>query len=323
MEMEATFRRLWQSTVILLACLSGVHAQGNQCRVVANTSFPGDGEIVRLARQQGLPAESNMALFRAPLAVNTDGAPNSYHPRDPLGENLAINRFDNGISIRKQGSTKKLPLNERLTVFARWRDSGFNVPTGYRINWKNVIAPDAAGKPCVFKTGANTGYFGSLTALKNGLTGQAVGECEASNQLDQRFIPAIVLRGAEANPLWSHGARVGDLVVAINPATGVTVAAVIGDSGDGNRIGEGSVALNMALLGQSKQPSNYADASSRLDTGNRQMIVAVLPRSRTFQPVRPFTVDNIRSRVEAWAVARGYASTAGLSQAVRLCADGL
>jgi hypothetical protein len=48
------------------------------------------------------------------------------------------------------------------------------------------------GKPCVFEKD-NRGYFGSLTALKNGLPEADSGECQVKNQLDLRFVPAIVL----------------------------------------------------------------------------------------------------------------------------------
>lgn len=311
------------ATIVAIFCAAAPTAHAQQCSWESAAAFPGDGELVRLARPPALGPNANIALFRAPLAVNTDGAPNSYHPMDPLGETRAINRFDNGISIRRVGSAQKLPINERLKVFTDWRDSGYKAQADYRIRWENVIAAGPDGKPCVFKSGPDAGYFGSLTALKNGLDGKAAGECSAANQLDQRVIPAIVLRGGPSNPLWTYGARPGDLVLALNPASGATVAAVIGDTGGGERIGEGSVALNMALLGQTDQPRYYRDAVSRLDTGNRQMIVAVLPRSRTFQPQTPFSANNITARVEAWAASRGYGSIPALAQAVRQCAEGL
>jgi hypothetical protein len=290
-----------------------------QCRVVEDKPFTAGRETVRLARAEGLSPSANFALFVAPLAVNTDGAPNSYHPQDFLGTSLAINRIDHGIAIRKTaGGTT---TSEKIAAFEQWRDSGWRVPAGYRINWTNVIAADPSGNPCVFGSGPHRGYFGSLTALQNGLSGPAAGECQAANQLDQRFIPAIVLRGA-ANPLKGFGARTGDLVVAINPATGKVVPAVIGDTGDGNRIGEGSVALNMALLGRTQQPATYPDAL-KLDTGRADMVVAVLPGTVGFQRVRPYTAANIADRVEAWASAHGYGSTADLARAAQACGGGL
>ncbi len=289
-----------------------------QCTVVTDRSFVAGNETVRLARGTGLPASANFAMFVAPLAVNTDGAPTSYHPDDFLGTSLAINRIDNGVAIRKSG---RLSVDQKIAAFKAWREAGWVVPAGYTITWKNVIAADAAGKPCVFSSGPYAGYFGSLTALQNGLSGTAAGECQVDNQLDQRFIPAIVLRG-DANPLKGFGAKAGDLVLAMNPSTGKAVPAIIGDTGDGNRIGEGSVALNMALLGRTQQPKTYADAL-KLDTGNADMVVAVLPRTITFERVRPYTAANIAARVDAWAKAEGYGSTTGLAAAAKACAAGL
>lgn len=312
-----------RSAVIGLSCVtlfttSGVAAA---CNVKQEKVFPGDKEHVRLASGNGGSQAGLFAVFRAPMAVNTDGAPNSYHPYDLLGERKAINRFDNAISIKSTiDAGAVLPLSERMTVFKQWRDNDWLVPNGYRISWKNVIAEDA-GKPCVFKSGSSNGYFGSLTALKNNLHGAPAGECDYKNQLDQRFIPAIVIRGA-GNPLRAYGAKTGDLVVAINPKTKGAVAAIVGDTGDGNRIGEGSVALNMALLGRGTQPMTYADAKS-LDTGSNAMVVAVVPGSKAFKLERPYTKENIDKRMEAWSSANGYQNTKTLVAAVLACAEGL
>lgn len=288
------------------------------CTKVRDQSFA--KETVRLARAEGLAATANFAVFKAPLAVNTDGAPTSYHPDDYTGAARAINHLDNGITIRAKSGTK-LTLDQRRAVFDQWRRSPqWTVPQGYSITWGNVIAKDPNGHPCIFKQ-ENAGYFGSLTALGNGLPVAESGECMVRNQLDQRVIPAIVLRGKD-NPLHGYGAKKGDLVLATNPASGVMVAAVIGDTGDGNRIGEGSVALNMALLGLTTQPASYAQAV-RLDTGTREMIVAVLPASAGYQRERPYTAANIAGRVAQWSKERGYGGVNELAAAVSACAVGL
>ena len=277
------------------------------------------GEKLLLARREGLPKAARLGLFRAPLAVNTDGAPTSYHPDDYAGDRLALNHLDNAIVIQADNGAK-LTLAQRIAVFDRWYRSGnWQVPKGYKIRWQNVIAADA-GQPCIFKQ-EHAGYFGSLTALRNGLGGAAAGECGVHDQLDQRFVPSLVLRGS-ANPLRGWGAAVGDLVLVTNPATGVNVAAVVGDSGDGKRIGEGSVALNRALLTSAPMPANYRQARA-LDTGTQDMVVAVLPGSRQFERNRPYTQTNLDQRVQAWAVARGYGSVQALAETALQCSAGL
>jgi len=293
-----------------------------QCRIEREGVFAGDGEHVRLARPSASPGAAPFAVFQAALAVNTDGAPTSYHPDDFLGERLAINRIDNGIVIRRRDNVR-MSTAERQQAFDAWRRAGFVLPanSNLAISWQNVIAATPEGKPCVFQSGQHAGYFGSLTAERNGLSGAAAGECQVNDQLDLRVIPAIVLRGGTANPLSGMGAAKGDLVLAINPA-GATVAAIIGDTGDGKRIGEGSVALNMRLLGRAQQPVTFSEAM-RLDTGTLQMMVAVLPRTRSFERLRPYSADNIENRVRSWAERNGYGSLGALVAAVRACAAGL
>jgi hypothetical protein len=290
------------------------------CRIERERAFSGDGELVRLARSAHTTVAGNFALYRAPLAVNTDGAGNSYHPYDFLGLERAINRIDNGIAIRSTDG-KRLSTQDKIGIFNKWRDGGWVVPQGYRITWQNVIAARPDGKPCVFERDPRKGYLGSLTALKNGVAADKAGECSVNDQLDQRYVPAIVLRG-ENNPLSSFGAKVGDLVLALNPKTGASASAIVGDTGGGERIGEGSVALNMALLSASQQPTTYKEAL-KLDTGSQDMIVAVLPGSKGFQRVRPYSSENISQRVADWSTKNGYGGIEGLKVAVTSCAKGL
>lgn len=294
------------------------------CQVQDEKIFPGDGEHVRLARKTGLGQQASLALYRARLAVNTDGAPTSYHPNDFNGERLAINKIVHGITIaRVDGGS--ITDAQKKDVFNRWRSSPtWQVPQGYRISWQSVIAPNSAGRPCIFSSGERRGYFGSLTATKNGLPASQWGECQVNNQLDLRHVPAIVLRGPSVNPLTKFGVRKGDLVFAINPSTSppIFAAAIIGDTGNAKRIGEGSVALNMKLLGISVQPRTYREAV-RLDTGNRQMIVAILPGTEGYRQTRPYSKVNITERVRAWAQEKGYGSLADLAAASISCANGL
>lgn len=294
------------------------------CAIQDDKVFAGDQEHVRLARRSDLAAAANLAVFRARMAVNTDGAPTSYHPEDFEGARLAINKIVHGITITRAGGGT-LTNAQKKNVFDAWRNSpGWAVPPGYSISWQSVIAKDAAGRPCIFRSGEHRGYFGSLTATKQGLPASQWGECQVRNQLDLRHVPAIVLRGPSVSPLSTFGARKGDLVLAINPATtpATIVPAIIGDTGNPKRIGEGSVALNMRLLGITAQPRTYSEAV-RLDTGNRQMIVAVLPRTENYRPARPYTDANIAERVKAWAQDRGYGSLADLAAAAAACAEGL
>src|SRR5688572_28547865 len=98
---------MWTSVAVTVAALSltaldhPAFAAGPECTIVDEGTFAAGAEDVRLARKAGLAAAANFAVFKAPLAVNTDGAPNSYHSDDFKGQSLAINRIDHGIAIRK------------------------------------------------------------------------------------------------------------------------------------------------------------------------------------------------------------------------------
>ncbi|MFB9125738.1 hypothetical protein E2553_36015 [Paraburkholderia dipogonis] len=304
-------------SAIGMIVLPGVtlYATENQpaCLIVKSGSMHAD--TVKLVRDRASDSTAAVGLYKAALAVNTDGAPTSYHPDDFRGERLALNRIDNGVSIRTVLG-KKPSVAKQIEVFDQWRKGGWVTPTGYRITWKNVIAADPSGRPCIFEH-ENAGYFGSLSALKNGLSANQSGECLVKNQIDERLIPGIVLRG-DNNPLTSWGAATGDLVLAINPETDVTVAGVVVDTGDGNRIGEGSVAMNMKLLEKTELPTNYTETKS-LDTGSQRMIVAVVPHSAQYKLQRPYSPDNIAERLDEWAKEH-YGSLEAFRSLVRACA---
>lgn len=307
-----------------LACLTAAHsAAAQQCDIKDVEQFgppgPRQERIHLVDNGEGDGNANDVIVFRTSLRVNTDGAPTSYSPSDLTGSKTAINNICNGVSVRN-AKGEKLGCASTRSVFAAFRDSGWREPAAYRIRWQNVIAPRRVGDrvvPCVFENGPHKGFFGSLTTLRNGLSGDAAGECLANDQVDHRTVPAMVLPGGD-NALRRLGARIGDLVVVSNPENGVTLAAILADSGPPDNLGEGSVALNMALLGRTTQPTTYAEAK-KLDTGTRQMIVAVIPRSAGFQRTRPFTAQNIQARAAAWLAARGYGTQSQFVQAIAAC----
>jgi hypothetical protein len=293
-----------------------------QCPILQRQVFAPQGQTVALVSGHSQAQDGKFVVFSSRLRVNTDGAPNSYHPEDLAGQTKAINHIANGVSVYDTRGTRERKLNSADTVrrFAEFRDNDWHPIPGHRIVWQNVLDASRAGSlevPCVFQTGEHAGYFGSLTRLKNGLPSASAGECHVRDQLDERFVPALVMAGGN-NPLRSFGAAPGDLVLAVNPANGRVQAAVIGDSGPPDNLGEGSVALNMALLGRSDQPRTYAEAKE-LDTGNQRITVAVIPGSRRFQLERPYSAANIQARSASWATSHGYASVEDFARQVSAC----
>lgn len=248
-------------------------------KVVQTGTFAPQRKKVLLLRNS---ANQKIILFQTNLRVNTDGSPLSYHPLDPRGRDKALNNVCNAIAVRKGQSGDNLCLNRRtfgeaIGVFERFRDSGYRtVPAGYRITWQKVLATvkeNSRDVPCIFKTGEYKGYFGSLTALKNGLTGDK-GECEINDQVNPLLVPALVLVGGQ-NVVKDFGARVGDLLVAYHPQTKLFSAAIIGDTGPDDNLGEGSVALNMKLRGTTAPPNNKAE-TFRLSIEDAQLRSSLL-----------------------------------------------
>ena len=85
-------------------------------------------------------------------------------------------------------------FTEAIGVFEQFRDSDYrSVPDDYKLTWQNVLAGRKRGDaviPCVFKSGPLEGYFGSLTNLRNNLTGDK-GECEINDQINPLAIPTL------------------------------------------------------------------------------------------------------------------------------------
>jgi hypothetical protein len=290
------------------------------CSIQRQELFAPQGKIVALASQSGAPVDAEFVLFRSRLRVNTDGSPNSYHPDDLTGQTKAINNIANAISVRR--NCKSVSYKETIQAFQNFRDHDWNVPAGYQIIWQNVLAARTEKTrkvPCVFQSGEYQGYFGSLTALKNNLSGTAAGECGVLNQLDERYVPALVIAGA-SNPLKDLGVSTGDLLIAINPGNGAIQAAVVGDVGPPDNLGEGSVALNMSLLKRTHQPTNYSEAKT-LDTGPQEIIVAIIPKSGGYELKRPYSAENISSRVVDWLALHGYGSLQSFDTLARACAS--
>lgn len=300
-------RRIFAAVFLLL--LSSF-ANGQTFSVSQTGRFTPQNKKVLLVSDSN--TKNKIILFQTTLRVNTDGSPLSYHPKDLRGKELALNNICNAVAVRKGNSDKNLcfsNFSEAIGVFEEFRDSAFTkIPDDYRITWQNVLATeDVNGKetPCIFKSGKYKGYFGSLTALRNGITGYK-GECAIDDQIDSLTIPALVLAGGE-NIVKQYGAKVGDLLVAYNPATKLFTSAIIGDTGPKDNLGEGSVLLNMKLLGITDPPANRA-ATNSLSINDTQILVAIIPSSGSFEidGGKPFSEENIERRALRWQKRAGF-----------------
>lgn len=249
-----------------------------------------------------------LILFKSNLNVNTDGTPLSYHPEDLRGKKLAMNNICNAVAIRKDGAKENLCIShfsEAILVFEKYRDSNYEtIPKGYKINWSNVLISEKINgktKPCVIKEGEYKGYFASGTSLKNDISGS---DCDVKNQVNALEVPGLVLVGGTDNILRQYGARLGDLVIAYNAVNQKIVYAVINDIGPKDRLGEGSVLLNKLLLDKSTFPKNRIETFSFI---TKNTIISIIPASNSFETIKPYTIENIQSRVLKWLNEQGFA----------------
>lgn len=296
-------------TALLVLAFNLSVAKAQEFRVAESKIFtPQNKKVLRL---KDSASDRQLILFQTNLRVNTDGTPLSYHPQHPRGERLAINTVCNGVAVRRVNESDNLCLNEAsfdeaIQVFERWRDSNYQEVSGYTFTWQNVLAASKENGrevPCIFKSGEFKGYFGSLTHLKNGINGDK-GECEINDQVNPLRVPALVLAGGE-QPLKTFGARVGDLLIAYHPRTKLFSSAVIGDSGPPDNLGEGSVLLNMKLLGRTTPPTNKRETYG-LSIENTKVLIAIIPRSRDFRVAKPYTAENIEQRLNDWRAEAGF-----------------
>jgi hypothetical protein len=301
---------------ILLVSVSFVSAQ-NYNIFETGEATPKKKKVLHLKEPTG---KNDIILFQTNLHINTDGSPLSYHPQDINGKKgLALNTICNAIAVYPAGAEhikannlclKKDKSAEAYNVIKSWIDSNYKtIANGYELSWQSVLAAKKSGDldiPCIFKTGLYKGYFGSQTALQNGLTSN-LGECEINNQVNPMTVPALVLLGGK-NIVTDFGAKVGDLLVAYNPKTKITVSAIIGDSGPDDNLGEGSVYLNMKLTGATKTPTTKAEIY-KLSIEDK-ILVAIIPGSKLFEinGNKPYTAENINRRVKNWQKNAGFST---------------
>jgi len=120
----------------------------------------------------------------------------------------------------------------------------------------------------------------------------------------------------------AFGAQVGDLLVAFNPQTGLFSSAIVNDTGPPDNLGEGSVLLNMRLRGVASPPTNKKETFN-LSIENAQVLVAIIPGSKSFQLARPYTVENIDARVRQWQRDAGFASPEQFIEVIKSFAPNL
>lgn len=187
-------------------------------------------------------------------SIDADGAPNAYHPDDIGLDALANAGYPH----------------------TNW--------------WKSVLVPDPAhpSRAYMQPSGPFEGYFVAMTSLRNP-NGEKL---KPATYVDSTKFPYVVNpTGFSSLP---HVAQPGDVGLATHLGNGMSTTFIVGDSGGGSdaKLGEGSIALWVALGGQEPNPRNGAG----LPGGKVQYIV--FPGSRKAGPaIWPRTVQDIHDQV--------------------------
>jgi hypothetical protein len=198
------------------------------------------------------------------MQVNTDGAPDSYHPDD-----IGITHICNGVSV---GASCVWKAN-CLADFNQAKAEGFNGPTKICFF---AMATRQDGKPILQGPGdPKPGYFVSTTALQQ----VGVDKKTPQAQLDSNQIPFIVIPRH-----WQQaavpGVKLGDFALVLRRSTGQISFAIVGDLGPKKKLGEGSVALHMAL-GNNPFRMRFGKRRAWQGIGPRDVLYVIFPNSRT------------------------------------------
>ena len=255
-------------------------------------------------------------LFAAPLNVNTDGTRRSYSVDDPGGRSFALNNICNAMAGYCSG-LGAAALQARFDQLRQARAQDWNAPlvAGTRLS-ASVIPRRPDGRVCPEVEAGGRRYLVSSTALFDRRIGDP---CRIERYVDALTVPALVLQGG-TNGFTRRDIRVGDAVVAWRPGLAGPVYAVAGDTGPNDRLGEGSIALNAALLGLTGEPTNYRQV--RRDYVVPKAYVLIFPATRDAANPR-ITAERVSEAARAAFTAWGGGSEAGAMERMRACAGAL
>jgi hypothetical protein len=210
--------------------------------------------------------EDGLLSFVSNLDINTDGALHSYRADDPgfynarnrLDTNQAPNTVCNGVNIRARDGSLIAGVSQcrlLLTEFARLRDADWRPANGEWVEWYGVAA-DPSSQNAFHRAGVapcqHDGWLVSQTATP---IDASRGVCDPERWPDAMRLHAIVLPLDAA--MQAKGVALGDLAIVRN-ANGVMAGAIVGDTNP-HKIGEGTVALALALRPGTPPPTHYRE----------------------------------------------------------------
>ncbi len=252
-------------------------------------------------------------LFTAPLNVNTDGTSRSYSLDDPEGEAFALNRLCHAM----EGACRGLDEPARAARYAKLREARER-------DWAESLVRDTSlsaaviarapdGRICPEVPVIGQAFLISAIALADP---RIAGVCGLDSYADALAVPMLFLQGGE-NGFRQRGVRVGDAVVAWRDGMERPVLGIIGDTAPANRIAEGSIALNGALLGRESEPANYRETIRRYAVP--RATVLIFPATRDAGRPR-ITAERVEDAARAALLAWDGGSEEKATARLRACA---
>jgi len=245
-------------------------------------------------RQVPIYGNNSELFFTGDMAINTDGAPNSYHPDDPWGDRgNAINTICNGANaIMPDGS--KVDYSDcraLITAFNDAKASGWENKRRARMDFFAIAHHGYT--PCLIQSGEYKGNFVSMTKLP---ADSSKDDCDQTKWLDALSIPFIIV--PKKSGFIEAGVRQGDLAVLYNPRNKALSYAIVGDEGPQWGLAEGSVALGKTLNERSDNPRSRRETYSFVANNIKVMI---FPKSKMSEPFTKATIDSAGKAVfEKW-----------------------
>ena len=245
---------------------AGAQCQLHQVAVVANVNAKG-GKTPLWRRSDEL---EESILFVVGLHTNTDGARHSYSVKDPWGERDAFNNLCNAMHGQCKDLSSKQARLARMALVLSAAQAGWPSDQLAKTRLSENVIVMKNAKPCPLIDGE---FLISATALHKPHMRDV---CAIENYADSSVIPAIVIPGGTSE-LTSRGVGVGDIVAVLRPGGSKPIFGVIADTGDQNKLGEGSMAMNQLLLNR-HPPKNYEEIKEGWDVPIAY--VMVFPSSR-------------------------------------------
>lgn len=251
---------------LLFAGLARVEAQEDKIDQEQIDSFKHVDIADPISLYSIVKGEARALAFVSQMMVNTDGAPDAYHPDDD-----GITHLCNGISIKIDGKCQwKAACMED---YRKAKEEGFKGPTKLCFF---AMVTDREDVPLLQgENDPKPGYFISKTAF----TQPGISAEKPQAYLDSHEIPYIVIPVKWNKDKGFEGIKLGDFAVVLRKSNRKISYAIVGDLGPNNKLGESSLNVHQAL-GNDPFMMRYGKRRAMRGVGPGDVVYMIFPGSR-------------------------------------------